>query len=603
MDSAEAEADIGELVVGQKIGPYRLLFRLGKGGMGEVWAAQATGGHGFAKLVALKLLTGAEADSNSATMFFDEAKAAAALSHPAIVNTTDLGQYQQYFYLAMDMVTGPSLTALLQKLAIAKKPMEPGMVIHVGNKIASALDYAYNRAQVEGKLLRLVHRDISPHNVLIDLAGNVRLTDFGVARTAVQDHKSRAGTVRGKPSYMAPEQVVGGDIDGRTDIFALGIVLYECASVKRLFGRSNPVKSMDAVINYTPKPLTEIVPGFPEDLWLVIKKSLEKDPKDRYESAGEFAKALLDAARSIRSFAAVESEVGKLIRDSFEPGAFAVEARVREAEAQIQLMLGDDVPLEPTNIGQLGGGGIEVRGFADGQGTAAWPSAYAADPLAPEVLDAISQQQPQILTNPSISDPALMFQTGSQSFSMSGAAVVEPKRSNALMWGAIAVAVLAIGGVGLVLANKPGPPTQAAEIQPEQPSGFGVVSGQPRPEPGATASPGATTGPGATAATPPPVEPAPAPAKARPRPASAAAQPPPSEPAPETPKPPSSSIPPAPDDATELKKATWPLIQRVSALDSTEGSRLKAAYSEAAGGGNEEALRKIYNQAKAVLEK
>jgi serine/threonine protein kinase len=138
-DDGEPEADIGELVVGQKVGPYRLLFRLGKGGMGEVWAAQATGGHGFAKLVALKLLTGAEADSNSATMFFDEAKAAAALGHPAIVNTTDLGQYQRYFYLAMDMVTGPSLTALLQKLAISKQPMPPSMVIHVGNKIASAL--------------------------------------------------------------------------------------------------------------------------------------------------------------------------------------------------------------------------------------------------------------------------------------------------------------------------------------------------------------------------------------------------------------------------------------------------------------------------------
>ncbi|MBI4822476.1 MAG: protein kinase [Deltaproteobacteria bacterium] len=594
-DDGEPEADIGELVVGQKIGPYRLLFRLGKGGMGEVWAAQATGGHGFAKLVALKLLTGAEADSNSATMFFDEAKAAAALGHPAIVNTTDLGQYQRYFYLAMDMVTGPSLTALLQKLAISKQPMPPSMVIHVGNKIASALDYAFNRAQVEGKLLRLVHRDISPHNVLIDLAGNVRLTDFGVARTAVQDHKSRAGTVRGKPSYMAPEQVVGGDIDGRTDIFALGIVLYECASVKRLFGRSNPVKSMDAVINYTPKPLTEVIPGFPEDLWLVIKKSLEKDPKDRYESAGEFAKALLDAARSIRGFGAVESDLGKMIRTSFEPGAFDVESRVREAEAQIQQMLGDDVPLEPTHVAPSG---VEVRGFNDGQGTAAWPSAYAADPLAPEVLEAMASQQPQILGGPMVTDPALMFQTGSQSLSINGQVVAEPQRSNPLMWSVIIAAFLAIGGVAFVVLKPKEelPNTPAVTNVPEQT--VGVVSG-PR-----SASPTAA-GPSEP---PQPSEPQKDPATLAPTKAKQPPRTPPSGAAPQTPplpvdppvEPKSEAIPPPPEEFEPLKAATWGLIKK---LDNAAQGSLRPKFTEAAAGGNGERMKEVYQEAAKALQK
>ncbi len=287
----------GELTTGQMIGPYRLLFRLGKGGMGEVWAAQRSGGLGTERFVALKLLRGVSRDSNAAIMFFDEGRAASQLQHSAIVPTLDLGQYGNTFYIAMGLVRGPSLTALLQKLATheAKPRVPPSVVAFIGERLASGLDYAYNRASVQGKLLRLVHRDISPHNVLVDEAqGQVLLTDFGVARTTVQDHESRVGTVRGKPSYMAPEQVQGLAIDGRTDIFALGIVLYEAACVKRLFGRSNPIKSMEAVVNYEPKPLPTLVPDFPEPLWRVIARCLEKDPARRYASAGELSRALAE---------------------------------------------------------------------------------------------------------------------------------------------------------------------------------------------------------------------------------------------------------------------------------------------------------------------
>src|SRR5262249_38652848 len=140
-------------------------------------------------------------------MFFDEAKAASSLQHAAIVPTVDLGRDGEVLFIAMDLVRGPSLTALLQRLVINKRTMSPAIVAYIGTQLATALDYAHERATFEGKKLKLIHRDVSPHNVLLDLAGNVRLTDFGVARTAIQEHESHVGTVRGKPSYMAPEQV------------------------------------------------------------------------------------------------------------------------------------------------------------------------------------------------------------------------------------------------------------------------------------------------------------------------------------------------------------------------------------------------------------
>ena len=216
-----------DLDIGAHVGRYQLLFRLGKGGMGEVWAARRPheAALGFRKVVALKVLRQRELNANAVLMFLDEAKAASVLQHPAIVPTVDLGRDEGLLYIAMELVQGPSLTALLQRMVIDRGTVPPALVAHIGARLSSALDYAHTRAQYHGQLLRLVHRDVSPHNVLLDVhSGEIRLTDFGVARTSIQDHESKVGTIRGKPSYMAPEQVVGGDIDHRTDLFALGIV-------------------------------------------------------------------------------------------------------------------------------------------------------------------------------------------------------------------------------------------------------------------------------------------------------------------------------------------------------------------------------------------
>ena len=376
------------LTAGQRIGPYRVLFRLGKGGMGEVWAA-CRGPEALRdrELVALKVLLNQEKDSNATVMFLDEARAASLLEHPSIVPTVDVGQDDEdIFYLAMEMVHGPSLTALLQRLVINRSQMTPAMIGYVGVNMADALDYAQTQASFEGRPLKLIHRDVSPHNVLLDLNGSVQLTDFGVARTTIQDHKSRVGTVRGKPSYMAPEQVVGGAIDGRTDLFALGTVLYESACLKRLFGRNTPFKSMDAVLKHTPKPLTEVVPGFPEDMWRVIKKALEKAPENRFQSAAEMSEALSEALGNLPDAPHAATKLMRLVRKNFDPKAFDTDSKIQEALKEAEINLTDAV-IDPTVTRSPQAPISQDRPIEAGGTQVAWPTAYAPDPLAPEAIE------------------------------------------------------------------------------------------------------------------------------------------------------------------------------------------------------------------------
>jgi serine/threonine protein kinase len=431
--------------------------------MGEVWAAARESDLGFQKLVALKVLLSKEKDGNATIMFFDEAKAASALQHQAIVPTVDLGQDGDTLYLAMEMVRGPSLTALLQRLVINKRAMTPAMVAHIGINVASALDYGHARATLEGRKLQLIHRDVSPHNVLLDLNGAVRLTDFGVARTAIQDHKSRVGTVRGKPSYMAPEQVVGGDIDGRTDLFALGIVLYESACLKRLFGRSNPVKSMDAVLKHDPKPLTDFEPDFPVALWKVIEKALQKEPSGRFQTAAEMADALTEALRKLDRPSSAPVDLVALIGKNFESDAFDIESKVALAMAEAGISANEPAP-DPTVARSV------VVSPVDLGTSVIWPTAYAPDPLAPEAIEE-ARTQFRALT-PSASVAMAMHTPSVDMTPMSGSFVVAPpppQKSIAIPAAALAAAAL-VALTAVVVVTRPSPQSPQPDIPVEQPT-------------------------------------------------------------------------------------------------------------------------------------
>jgi serine/threonine protein kinase len=457
-----------EVRAGAFVGPYQVLFRLGKGGMGEVWAAaRSREDLNFRSVCALKILRTRELTSNAAKMFFDEAKAAAALDHQSIVQTFDLGRDSDLLYIAMDLVRGPSLTALLQRLVIHRTRVPPIAVAHIGIQLASALDYAQTRASHEGKLLRLIHRDISPHNVLLDLSGTVRLTDFGVARTAIQDHESRVGTVRGKPSYMAPEQVMGEHIDARTDLFALGTVLHETASLRRLFGRSSPLKSMDAVLHHAPPRLTDTVPGFPEALAEVIHRALEKDPKQRFQSAAEMLKALMTTSRALGGTG--DRSLVELIDKNFEAGTFSIDAKVEEA-----LVAARNDPGGLPNI-RVHQESQEMRSSADvavvRAPTGAWPTVYAPDPLAPEALNAVRHELG--IATPSESQPNVRDDLGAGSPYAEGSGSqpfvgLTPTRVS--QWPVILMAVSAVfvaaTAAYIVLRNteEPNPPVVVEEL-------------------------------------------------------------------------------------------------------------------------------------------
>ena len=318
--------------------------------MGEVWASRQVGREDFQKTFAVKVLRGGVQNENSKLMFLDEAKTAAVLQHPAIVPTVDLGEHEGMLYIAMDLVQGPSLRSLLQKRAQRGEKLKPALVAHIGARMANALDYAYNRAEANGQKLRLIHRDISPHNILIDTSGVVRLMDFGVAKTTIQDHLSKVGTVRGKPSYMAPEQVTGEKLTAQTDVFALGTVMYESACLRRLFGRGEPTKSMSAVLKHQPASLESLIPGFPQELEAIIFQALEKKPQNRQRDASELFEQLTGFLQTLPEATAVDRDLSEMIKECFGSNAFDLETKIAELTRE---EIADDPPLEKTRADRL----------------------------------------------------------------------------------------------------------------------------------------------------------------------------------------------------------------------------------------------------------
>ncbi len=308
---------------GQNVGPYRLLFPLGKGGMGEVWAAQRGDG---SKAIALKLVSLPSMDSRHAGLFADEARLAVTLQHPAIVRTFEVGVDRDFCFLAMELVRGPSLGALLQRLSKRRRVLEPAVVARIGLAVATGLDYAHGLER-DGQPLQLVHRDVSPQNILIDERGRALLTDFGIARSSGQLHTTVVGGVLGKPAYMAPEQVLADEVDARTDLFALGVVLYEAACTRRLFARPTRAASLSAVVRYAPIGLNRLDPTVPAALSAIIMRLIEKSPARRFQTAAELALALHPVAEELAKPERAATSLQRAISGEFPEGAFLVEGK------------------------------------------------------------------------------------------------------------------------------------------------------------------------------------------------------------------------------------------------------------------------------------
>ncbi|HEU4612818.1 MAG TPA: protein kinase, partial [Kofleriaceae bacterium] len=276
-------------------GRYQLVERLALGGMAELFVATSPGEHGFQKKVVIKrLLPHLSADETYKAMFIDEAKLTARLVHPKIAQTFELGRVNDALFIAMEFVDGIDVLALLREFASRRRRVEPQLAAWIAHEVLDALDYAHNLRDESGNSLGIVHRDISPSNVLLSVRGDVKLVDFGIARAIDPDraHKSKSGTLKGKYGYMSPEQVIELPLDGRSDVFSVGVVLAELLTGRRLFAAANELDVLlmvrDAKLARFDKYGHDIEPG----LNALVRKALKKSLDERWASAAAFRDAL-----------------------------------------------------------------------------------------------------------------------------------------------------------------------------------------------------------------------------------------------------------------------------------------------------------------------
>jgi eukaryotic-like serine/threonine-protein kinase len=277
----------------RRFGRYELLGRMAQGGMADIYLAQQVAEAEIRRHVVIKCIRPCvSAHEHFLRMFLREARVALHLKHPHICHVYDFGRVGEHFFLAMEWVEGASLLELLRR-AFEDGPCLPvPVVLRVVADVAEALDYVHRLRDGQGQRLGVVHRDVSPQNVVIGWDGAVKLLDFGVARVQAEASHTLAGTVAGKFGYMAPEQCREERLDGRCDVFALGIVLFEALVGRRLYQRKNDYETMKAILEEPPPSLRECRPSLPEELGHILQRTLAKAPDERYSTAGELALAL-----------------------------------------------------------------------------------------------------------------------------------------------------------------------------------------------------------------------------------------------------------------------------------------------------------------------
>ncbi|MBI5511373.1 MAG: serine/threonine protein kinase [Deltaproteobacteria bacterium] len=277
-----------------RLGEYLLVERLNQGGMADVYLAKQFGLGGTDQLVALKCIRPDIAeDPQFIRMFVDEAKLAVQLHHANVARTYDLGHIGNTYFMAMEVIEGRDLRALIERARARGLEIREPLALHILAAVCDGLDYAHRKADPTGVPLNIVHRDVSPQNVLVSYAGEVKLIDFGIAKAATHASLSQAGVLKGKYGYMSPEQVRGQAVDHRSDIFATGVVMWELLTCERLFAGSSDFSVLEKVRQVEIIPPSIVSPAISPEVEAVIMKALARDPDDRYVSASDMRDAVL----------------------------------------------------------------------------------------------------------------------------------------------------------------------------------------------------------------------------------------------------------------------------------------------------------------------
>jgi len=385
-DKLSLSSMLDDVSPGQVLGRYELLMPVARGGMASVWAARLKGTRGFQKLVAIKtMLPGLVDDPSFERMFLDEASLASQVRHPHVIEILDLGEQDRILYLVMEWVSGEALS-IIMKYAATRGGIPLPIAVHIATQTCRGLHQAHELRDADGVLVGLVHRDVSPQNVLVTYDGVVKVVDFGVAKaTARLDTQTEAGQLKGKIAYMSPEQLRGEKIDRRTDVFAMGILLYMMTTGKHPFRGDDQAQTIARISSDEPAILpSTLIPGYPAGLEACVMQALAKDSAKRYPSANDM---LLGLTRALPSAMreSTDEEVSEFIRrllpDRLERQKQAIKQALEQADrretsrSRPQLTFGDGPGDEAATV--LEGIGREMTPSADGRSL---PGASSTEP-------------------------------------------------------------------------------------------------------------------------------------------------------------------------------------------------------------------------------
>jgi serine/threonine protein kinase len=331
------------------LGSYAVIRKLARGGMAELFLALGPSG----LVVLKKILPKYIRSRRYKQLFLDEARLATSLDHPNIVHAFGAGQAQGEASFAMEFLHGQDVRTILHRAWTLREKVPIEHAVHIVSKVASALHYAHEQRRPDGTLLQIVHRDVSPSNIIVSYDGDVKLLDFGVAKAATSSVKTRTGTLKGKISYMSPEQARGAAIDRRSDVFSLGIVLWELVTTQRLFRGENDLQTLQLIINQPPRRPSELQPACEPELERIIMRALAQDPAARYQTAAELL-ADLEEIACVQGFdsdpAGLSSLLGQLFsqevrawEEAKAAGRTLADHLMNSAERTIQLTESDFV--------------------------------------------------------------------------------------------------------------------------------------------------------------------------------------------------------------------------------------------------------------------
>jgi serine/threonine-protein kinase len=302
----------------RRLGRYEIVGRLAYGGMAEILLGRLTGPSGFERAIVIKrILPQLTAEPSFVEMFLDEGRLAARVRHPNVVQVQELCQEDGELFLVMEYLEGEAAAGLARRCRVRAKPLDRALATYVVSEAAAGLHVAHELRDPDGASLDIVHRDVSPENVFIGYDGTVKVLDFGIAKARDRTSKTEVGTLKGKFEYMSPEQALGEPLDRRSDVFSLGVVLYELTTGVRPFKRATQVATLRAVTDDDIVLPSSIDPSYPRALEDVCMKALARDRSLRYATAQDMRRGLLEAVREMRGPAMPEETLAALMRELF----------------------------------------------------------------------------------------------------------------------------------------------------------------------------------------------------------------------------------------------------------------------------------------------